>query len=322
MVKLALTGVFVPSVICGVLLLLSQCWARRTGGEERFAHWSSAFLCGALGLAYLVTHGLLVGWPELPWLDLPPASLDAKHWVFYSISLGVLLGVPVEALSGRPRLFGRWLLRVVVLGVLLTGTLYSQVKWSWEIEKSVAMFVGLSLGGLFHYFSWDLLWTRRPGAGPPFLFLLLGSGCSLTLLIAGSASLAQLLGALSAGVGAVCLLSLVAGQGGLREGASTILGTGIMGLILNGHLFIPLPGMDSLLLILACHLPLLLFLPVLRDRYSKVAFVLVTILLVVLVGFVVSQARDRQQLELQKEAEMRRAYEGELFGEEGAWEGF
>lgn len=325
MLKLALIGVLVPSVISALILLLGRWWALRQG-EDRFDRWRSALLCGALSCAYLVTHGLLVGWPELPFLEIPAASLDAKHWVFYSVFLAFLLGAPAEALAPRPRLIGRWLVRVLVLVVLLTGTLYSQVKWNWETDKSVAMFAGLSLGGLFHYGAWDFLWARRPGPGQPFLFLLLGSSLSVTLMIAGSASLAQLVGVLTSAAGAVWVLTLLGWQKGFAEGASTILGTALMGLVLNGHIFVSLPGMDSMLFMLAGYGAFLLFLPRLRDRYVKTGFLGATMLVAALAGSCLHLAHERQLEAARLEVEEKKDYEGEGYvdedGEERHWDGF
>ncbi|MDF1660916.1 MAG: hypothetical protein P1V97_04060, partial [Planctomycetota bacterium] len=115
-------------------------------------------------------------------------------------------------------------------------------------------------------------------------------------------------------------------QRGLAEGASTILGTGLMGLVLNGHIFVPLPGMDALLFMFAGHGALLLFLPKLRDRYLKTGFLLALLLVGSIASLGVHRAYERQVLEAQKEVEKKKEYEGEGYvdedGEERHWDGF
>jgi hypothetical protein len=263
MLELGLIGVLLPAIVAGLIVFFGSFLLAR---DERGVPRSSGLVGFALGAAYLGSHWVLVGRPAWIWIELEPSSLAAKHWIFYGLVVATA-GIPiVESLSACRRALWHTLLRLVVLAVIVSGTLLSQMLNLWSPGTSALLVIGLGLAFMAHCASWDGLFKVTSGAQQSFLLVLIGAGFAGSILLSGSASLAQLVGALTAGLGALWVLALMKRQGRLTKGASTIVGAVFPGLLLNAALFVNFSLLNALLLILACHAPWLSALPGLKEK--------------------------------------------------------
>jgi hypothetical protein len=303
MLEMALTGILLPALCSGLLLLFSSyLFAQRAltteasnpdleGKDGPSGFVREVFIGPILGLAYMVTHWVLVGRPAVPWLEQAPAAIDAKHWIFWSVGLGVLgvlIGESRRAASQQRIL--RWLVRVGVLGVLVGGTLLSQFMNTWSVSRSLFMGLGCGLLCMAHFWSWDGLFSRsRQGAWNPFIFMIIGSGMAGSVMLGGSASLAQLLGVLTSAVGAFWVLVLLGRFRGFGEGASTILGTAMPGLLLNAYIYASFPLLNTSLLLLSCHGLWLGLIPRIKEKHPRLALVAAILPTLLLLGMVLGR---------------------------------
>lgn len=247
MVTPMILGVLVPFLLSlGLILLFCPSSPDQEKESVRVAPWVPT---GSVALSYLVTHAYLVGWPDLPFIDCSAVSLDAKHWIFWGV-LAALGSLALSLRPGRGRFLATWLGRVLTLGLVLGGTSSSQVMGLWSLEQSLAWLGVWSLGGLLFFAFWDLLWERGWGRAQLFFFVLVAFATSLALFLGGSLSLAQLLGALALAALTLSMQpsSLVREAG---QGLGTILGGGFLGFLWNGQLYLPMPGGQVLIFLLA-----------------------------------------------------------------------
>jgi hypothetical protein len=178
--------VLVPSTIAGVAILVAwQPWRDETwlGG-----YWGGSI---AIGAGYAAAHVLNNG--------------DPKHMP-YLIAGIVVLGLAQPLLR---KLGGgaRWVFRITVpYGIVLAtiGFMFSETQWSgleailW-LDVSMIAIAGMEA-------TLEHVAEEHPGATAPLAMIVLASGASGVLVVAGTARMSELMGAL-AGIGGVLLVS-------------------------------------------------------------------------------------------------------------------
>lgn len=266
MLQTALLAIFVPAILTGVLALVAQ----------RFAPKLGVGLGMALGFA--AGQIALVGWPGL-------MPVDATYRLLHLAILGALAGL-VEVLwpdKTGPRWAARAVLAALVLGLLLR----SVMEHTWEGGE-----IALNLAVLFAAFLGlaafiDALERPTKSFEAPFLLVLLGSAAAGALVLAHSAFLGQLMGSLTATLGALGVAALIRPEIRLRDGAVPVFAAVFAGLVLCSHYYATLPLVSAVLLVLAPLAAWLGGLGVMAQRPAWQILVVRSLLLLLVAGLAV-----------------------------------
>jgi hypothetical protein len=211
-----LFGVLLPAVVAGIVLLVSALRARAEPGRERPV--AGALACG---LAYLAAQTALSGVPDGPWSENAVLLLG---WVYWTVALAIVLS-PLRL--GSIARFGNSLYRA-----LFCILPYHLVRTD---DGARAPFDLLGLATVLATFGiWialERLAARRPGPSLPIALWAACAGCAGVLLLASSAQLAQLAGALAASLGAAAVVALLVRGAHLPSGAIAILAVACAGLL-------------------------------------------------------------------------------------------
>lgn len=204
-----LFGVLIPAVIAGIVLLVS---GRRARAEPEAPRPVAGAL--ALGAGYLAAHALLVGVPPVPG---PDVTIPFLGWIFW-MAAGAVLLAPLRAAPVVAR-FGNAF--YVALFSILPYHLIRQPG-----PAPAALDFGGFGGVLLAYALWtatERLAHRRPGPALPAALWAACAGTAAMVLANASASLAQLVGSLAAGLGAAVVVALLVRGAHLASGAIAIL---------------------------------------------------------------------------------------------------
>lgn len=227
-----LAGVVPPAIVSGVALGLAwRPWShtrvRASGGNA----WGAAL---AVGLGYAAGQVGIHGWPSLA------LSVPVKDGLFYV--------AVVAALCGTVRAADRLAVRVVLCAALPWYLLDFMRQHHWDGVQTWSWSAGLAAGVLGLWSGLERLARARPGPTLPLAWAAVCSCAGAALHLSGSASLAQLAGALAVPLGLAWLVSL-------RQPGLTLAGGGVRcvallfaGLLLAGHFASELPGASALLL--------------------------------------------------------------------------
>ncbi len=158
-----------------------------------------------LAVAYLAFHVHLIGFLQ-PWQRSSLSSVRAHEWLAWLVPLaagvGALLGggrAPALLHNGLPATLG---------GALLTAVLYPKIKGFWDAGTSAGAMVGLFALWLLMWFSMSSFARRRGSASAAALLGLTCLCASVSVGLTGTASYAQLIGAVTAGLAGVAVVGL------------------------------------------------------------------------------------------------------------------
>ena len=252
-----LAGVLPPALFASAALVAAwKPWQRERDGLAANARWGAPL---ALGLGYAAGHIALEGSPPLRW------ALDVKQGLFYLALAGMVFGF-LE--SWRPRTTwpiraGRALLSVAAPLFLLD--FMRDPKYHWGPVEALLWNAALALGLFLAWCALEALAERRPGAALPWAWIAVGTLLSGALSLAGSVSLGQLAGALTAPLGTVALLAWWRSDVRLSGGGVAPFALVFAGLTWAGHYSSGLSGASAILLGGALLAPWLVELPGLRT---------------------------------------------------------
>jgi len=221
-------GVVVPALVAlALVVVLRRPFARTArGGETDLpAPWAAGF---GLAAAYGIGVGLLLGWPDLPPVDV---TLVAPWAAGVAAFLGLIRDGRVRGAASGVLGLG--------LGVFMTGPIEDMALRVGLIAGVTASMVALERG-------LARLSERLDPRGAALSQIVLVSGAALAVLFSDTASLAQATGGLAAGLGALFTLGLLWPRAAVLTRAApavaAILVTNLWGttLFANGHpAFIP-----------------------------------------------------------------------------------
>jgi len=250
-----LFGILIPAVVAGILLLVDA----RFGAPRpslRSLHLGAA----ALGAGYLIAHAWLVGVPASP---LGESTVPYTAWIFWMVAAAIVLaplrGWPATASLMRslyPALFCVWMHRVIRgpgphggLGSVLAFGAVLLVFVLWKLLERLA--------------------ERKPGPSLPLALWAACAGTSVTLLMNKSGSLAQLVGAVCAGLGAAVVLTWIVRDNHLARGSVAIVAIVVASAVRIAVVY-DLPTASWVLLAVAFALPWLSEVPGVRARSPRV----------------------------------------------------
>jgi hypothetical protein len=216
-------GVVVPALVAlAFVVVLRRPFARTArGGETDLpAPWAAGF---GLAAAYGIGVGLLLGWPDLPPVDV---TLVAPWAAGVAAFLGLIRDGRVRGAASGVLGLG--------LGVFMTGPIEDMALRVGLIAGVTASMVALERG-------LARLSERLDPRGAALSQIVLVSGAALAVLFSDTASLAQATGGLAAGLGALFTLGLLWPRAAVLTRAApavaAILVTNLWGttLFANGH---------------------------------------------------------------------------------------
>jgi hypothetical protein len=233
-----------PGCLAGAIFLAA---ARAAPPDERGMSWNALAGAWALGLAYAIAHVELAGWPAWPSAQRTPSALDWLGWTVIALLPASLLFIaPV-----RERTLARGL-----RGVFATAfVLVSLQRW---MRASGSPWIALCLV-LVLIAVWEIVdgLVRRSPGPVPILALLVATTCvSVSLLLANSALVAELVGTVCVGLGAAAVASAIAPRFRFSSGAVAVLMLVLAGALENGVLFGDLHWASALFAALALVAPL------------------------------------------------------------------
>ena len=188
-------GVLLPALIAGVLLLAG---GRGTPLAVRPRPFLGAL---AIGAGYLVAQVMLAGMPCAPFAE---GEVPARDWIAWL----VLAAIALAPLRVAPA-FARWSgpLYVALFCVLVVKLVLGPTLPPGGTSLLIRGVLTLAL-----YAAWNVLErvaVRSTGAAVPIGFVIAGSGIALSALASHVAVLAQLTGAVTAGLAAAVVIGWV-----------------------------------------------------------------------------------------------------------------
>jgi hypothetical protein len=224
--RLFLFGFLVPGLVFGGISL-ANALARGTGdAARRRGDFAGAW---ALGLAYLVAHVVIAGVP--PWPS-PERALTALQWLAWTVVL---------ALAASPLYFlpiaRRSAVRIVRVGAALAFVLLTLHRW--VSGQPGATWIGVLVFALvlLVWESTDALVERSPGPVPVLALFVAMCSASIAALLAHSALVAELAGAMCVALGAGAVTARLSSRFQLSAGAVAIFVLVFAGVLENGVLF-------------------------------------------------------------------------------------
>ena len=213
-----LMGVLLPAVVSGVLFLGLKGFAPRQAGAVAL---TGGFLAGFIGISGVGA------------LAFPPRS--AQQWLPIVALLALGLGL-LEPLYSK-NLLARWGVRLVLLNLLLWRLFQGQINHpfparAWSLETIATNFALITLVVVVFWWALDYLLdkehkgleadnTRSRAILPTALTLFL-AGTAISVVLSKSVVMGQLVGGLTAAMGAVAVVAWLF-KGGLGRSASPVI---------------------------------------------------------------------------------------------------
>jgi len=219
-IRALLLGVVAPAVLALVLALVLGGWRRAE--PSRF----SATAAVALAASYVLGWALILGLPKL----MPVDVTQATPWF---VVLGALLAWPLGKLGVGPRVLVSLLLGACI-AVWLTSPLVPGT-----FDTMAAALHGVAVTATFVVFDIGLraVLPAIDPRGGAIAVVLLVTGVSLAVLFSNVASLAQVVGALAAGLGALIALGLWRRSAAELTSATLVIATVLTTSLWSGKLY-------------------------------------------------------------------------------------
>jgi hypothetical protein len=225
--------VVVPALVAFILVGAAHWWTP-------YPHNEKLYWCGAWGLAlaFMAGFAVMFGVPSFP-------PTDSTRWFFYFAVLAGLAGVRSTLYGVTPwpdRIF-TLIVAIMILRALLHKTMWGSAPAGVQITAVVLALAGLPL----LWFGADTFLRGSTDKLSTFTLMMWSVLLSVALLFSGTASLAQLAGALAAALGAFWALSFAWKELVWEDGALPVFAFLGAALILTGHLYAELPLSSAIL---------------------------------------------------------------------------
>jgi hypothetical protein len=257
-------GVLVPAILAGLILLVA--WFRRgpaadvgraaagdlgrgATGDVGRGRVAGAF---ALGVAYLAAHAYLFRGFVVPAADRILAARDWIPWVVVAAMLLALVELVPALARGARRVVGP-----IACALLVWLSLGRQIGGSITLVEAVLALAVLVAA----WASAEALARRAPGAGMPLVLWIVATGTSVACLLATTASMAQVAGALAGSLGAAVVLAWWNRHLSLDGGGVLVALVVIGACVINAVFYSTLPRASGLLLLFGLGTPWLALLP-------------------------------------------------------------
>jgi hypothetical protein len=180
-------GIALPALIAGGAALLLR----------RFV-WGAGFAC-ALGFA--AAWVAACGWPALP-------PRDATQWLPFLAVLAAMVGVAESAI--RLKVGPRWLLRATAVAIALATQVAPLFQTTWTATIGALWTAGFGALWLAGWLCLEQLTLRTGRSWSAFVLMALGACISVACALSSSAAIAQVGGMLTAVLGALWIVALLA----------------------------------------------------------------------------------------------------------------
>jgi hypothetical protein len=232
-----LLAFLLPGCMVGVGLLAV---ARSAGASDRQIEIAGA--C-AFGVAYLVAHSVLLGWPAWPSGDRTLSALEWQAWTIAAL-------IPCALLCATSRR-----VPAIAFVALAASFVYLALRrWMHGAGSPwlAALFLAAMIGA---WASTDALVRRSPGVTPVPALLVSVITASVCSLLGHSAVVAELAGALCVCLGASAVVAVLAPRFRLARGAVVAILLVLTGVLLNGVFFSDVHWSSALLTVLSLGAP-------------------------------------------------------------------
>ncbi|MBL8859893.1 MAG: hypothetical protein JNL28_15405 [Planctomycetes bacterium] len=233
-------GILLPALIAGAV----SWFCGRGRGEERGARPFLGAL--SLGLGYLIAHYSIVGAPAIP---SSAVTVPAVDWIAWFV-LGALLLAPLRGLEGA----GRWVNALYVAFFCVLSFRFPLAHVLPNDLSGLAIRFALTLVMYVVWNSSDRLAERLRGPALPAAWAVAGTGIAVSALFLHMASIAQLTGAVCAGLGAVALVGLFDRGARCAEGVIAVALIVFAGALVNAAIY-DLPRVAIVLFVVALVAP-------------------------------------------------------------------
>ena len=207
--NLALQGVLLPAVLAGLVLLVGWRLHRRDGGAA--PAWVVSL---AVGAAAASGHVLRFGWQWAP--------RESWRWLGWIVCAAALLGMLETWPATRPSAW-RWGARAAVTWAALRLVLGYKLERAWTGFEGQAVLAALCAAVLCAWWLWERgLGAFAARSGALFLWSTWTLG-AVMLLFAYSARLAELGGAVCAGLGALVVAGFLRPRASLGAALPVVL---------------------------------------------------------------------------------------------------
>lgn len=226
-------AVAVPAVISAMVLLVGW-FSARHGPSAALPRWS---VPAAIGSGYAAGHFSLSGWPHLP-------PTDVTHWLPFIALLGLALALTIQWKQHVAAIsIGRLVIAVVSCYLVLMPLIKSSAA-------AVALpGIAALLAQLAWFWSADILERRFAAWEYLLALLILSVGVSFALVLARSALLGQVAGALGAAFGPLLVATvLLRRRDFVLRTTSWIWVPVLIGLLLIGNQYASLAKVPTMML--------------------------------------------------------------------------
>jgi hypothetical protein len=233
--KEILLAFLLPGCIAGAILLAA---AHRSRAGTAARGWNEVAGACAFGIAYLVAHSVLLGWPALPSAERTLSALEWQAW-----SVATIVPASLVFLSKRTGAGAECILRGVFASALVLLSLRGWMQRAGSPGLALSFLVVI----LVAWASTDALVRRSPGpiaVLPLFATLFCASVSSL---LGHSVVVAELAGVVCMALGVSAVVSAIEPSFQLSRGAVAVIVLLFAGLSLNGVFFGDVPWYSGLL---------------------------------------------------------------------------
>lgn len=274
---LLMSGLSAPLLGALALLIWAQPWRAPSPVSQQIA-WVFCVIDGCV-------VATAIHWSSKGAIPLPPR--DASGWLILAL---LPVAAIVESIAAVPRVPSpvRWMLRTALACATPVILLWPYVQHHWTSTQSWTSLAALSASLLALRVSLHLM-TRStsPSDRGPWLTMTMAAGAAgVTIMSSGSVSTGQLALTLSLGMAGAWAASMLLNVPAKLDGGLAVAATALSGLLIIGHFYAELSGVNAILLGLVPLMGWASSLPWLRERpvwQRTIAVVILTALLTVAV---------------------------------------
>jgi hypothetical protein len=259
-----------------------------------------------LAWVFCVIDGCVVAtaihWSSKGAIPLPPR--EATGWLILALLPAAAV---VESIAAIPRVPSpvRWLLRIALACATPVILLWPYVQHHWTTTQSCVWLASLSASLLALRVGLHLMTrsTSQSDRGPWLAMTMAAGATGVTIMSSGSVSTGQLALTLSLGMAGAWAASMILKVPAKLDGGLAVAATALSGLLIIGHFYAELSGINAILLGLAPLTGWVASLPWVRERPVWQRTIAVVILAALLTAAVTIPTALRAMRESQSKSE-------------------